>query len=201
MHERPRLIVATGNSHKVQEMAEALNAWFEVEGLPNDYEAPEETGQTFLANARLKAETASERLGCLALADDSGLCVDALDGGPGIYSARFAGAHGNDEANNDKLLHELKGRTLDERGAHYVCALSLADPRGQVFACSGEWFGRIGFKRQGTGGFGYDPLFITPDGRTAAELPPEEKQLVSHRAIALDKLILWLEERRTKIPT
>ncbi|MBM65765.1 MAG: non-canonical purine NTP pyrophosphatase, RdgB/HAM1 family [Myxococcales bacterium] len=200
MLERPRLVVATGNLHKIQEMTDALGQWFVVEGLPPDYEAPEETGSSFLANARIKAETASQRLGLLSIADDSGICVDALDGAPGIYSARFAGDHGDDEANNDTLLQRLGDRPLQERGAHYVCALSLADPRGQVFACSGEWFGQIGFGRKGSGGFGYDPLFMIGDGRTAAELPADEKRRISHRAKALAKLVVWLEERRTQIP-
>ena len=86
-------------------------------------------------------------------------------------TARFAGRHGDDEANNDELLRQLGDLAMAERGAHYVCALSLADPRGQVFACSGEWFGHIGFQRRGSSGFGYDPLFVTEDGRTAAEFP------------------------------
>ena len=197
---RPRLVVASGNAHKIQEMADALGQWFMVEGLPANYDAPEETGDTFLANARIKAEVASQGLGTLALADDSGICVDALDGAPGIFSARFAGEHGSYEANNDELLRRLGDRPVDQRGAHYVCALSLADQRGQIFACSGEWFGHIGLRRQGSGGFGYDPLFLTADGRTAAELPPAEKRSISHRAKALEKLVLWLEQRRTQVP-
>ncbi|MAO83304.1 MAG: non-canonical purine NTP pyrophosphatase, RdgB/HAM1 family [Myxococcales bacterium] len=200
MLERPRLVIATGNRHKIQEMTEVLGQWFVVEGLPKNYDAPEETGHDFLSNARIKSETASQRLNTMALADDSGICVDALDGAPGIYSARFAGRHGDDEANNDELLRQLGDLAMAERGAHYVCALSLADPRGQVFACSGEWFGHIGFQRRGSSGFGYDPLFVTEDGRTAAEFPDDEKRRASHRARALEKLLVWLEQRRTQVP-
>lgn len=200
MHDRPLLVIATGNAHKVAEMEEVLGTWFTVEGLPSGYEAPAEDGQSFAENARIKAETAARTLGALSLADDSGICVDALNGAPGIHSARYAGEPADDLANNEKLLAALAETPESERGAHYVCALSLADVRGQTFACQAEFFGSIGSAPRGSHGFGYDPLFVLEDGRTAAEIPADEKRQISHRARALEKLALWLEERRTVLP-
>ena len=182
------LIIATGNPHKIAEMHAQLEAWFDVRGLPPNYDEPEENGATFAANARIKAETAARRLNTICLADDSGLVVDALDGAPGIYSARYAGVHGDDEANNDKLLQALIAVPDAARSARFICALSLASPEGEIAAFEAAFEGKVGHERRGTNGFGYDPLFELPDGRTSAELPPAEKQRCSHRGVALAKL-------------
>ena len=187
MAKRP-LIIATGNAHKVAEMHAQLEPWFEVRGLPANYAEPEEDGATFAANARIKAETAAQRLNALCLADDSGLVVDALNGAPGIFSARYAGAQGDDEANNDKLLDALSEVPDAQRSARFICALSLATPDGEIASFEGAFEGRVGRARRGDNGFGYDPLFELPDGRTSAELAPAEKQACSHRGIALAHL-------------
>ena len=191
MPEKRRLIIATGNPHKIEEMAAQLSEWFTLEPLPAGYKAPAEDGDTFAANAKLKALTAAQRLGALCLADDSGLCVDALGGAPGIYSARYAG-DGGDGANNAKLLNALSGVPETQRGAHFVCALSLCDERGERLAVTGRFHGRIATASRGDGGFGYDPLFITEDGRSCAELPALEKQRSSHRGVALRALAAQL---------
>ena len=152
-----------------------------------------EDRETFLENAEKKALEIAQISGCYALADDSGLCVDALNGGPGIYSARFAGEHGNDEANNDLLLKKLENVT--DRGAHYTCAMVLACPDGRMITAEGYLYGEIGYERRGHNGFGYDPLFVLPDrGCTTAELSPEEKNAISHRANALHALLEKLQE-------
>jgi XTP/dITP diphosphohydrolase len=188
MPNRPILIVATSNTHKVDEMRAALEAWFEVSGLPDGYPSPAENGDSFAANARIKSETAAGRLGTLCLADDSGLCVDALDGAPGIYSSRFAGTEGDDAANNELLLKRLEGVPDPDRTARFVCALSLATPSGEIGGFTGTFEGSIGRSAAGSNGFGYDPLFVVPDGRTSAQLSPEEKQHRSHRGAALRAL-------------
>ena len=191
---RPTLVIATGNAHKVSEMRDQLSPWFHVVGLPDDYESPAEDGQTFAANALIKAQTASKRLGCLCLADDSGICVDYLQGAPGIYSARYAGEPCDDEANNDRLLAELNEVPEDQRQARFVCALSLATPRGELAAFEGIFEGTVGYERRGQGGFGYDPIFVLPDGRTSAELSAAEKQRRSHRGKALSQLVESMEK-------
>ncbi len=187
------LVIATGNRHKIDEMKDHLGPWFRVQGLPKDYVAPAEDGSTFAANARIKAETAARRLGRLCLADDSGICVDYLDGAPGIYSARFAGEACDDEANNDLLLERLSSVPAEQRSARFVCALSLAGPNGEIAAFEGVFEGHIGHERRGDGGFGYDPLFMLPEGCSSAELPPHEKQRRSHRGQALAQLALALD--------
>ncbi len=151
----------------------------------------EETGKTFAENAALKATVQATHLSRWVLAEDSGLSVDALDGAPGVYSARFAGAHGNDEANNDKLLSELADVPDERRGAQYSCFFCLSDPDGQVhLETNGFCRGRIRHERSGTAGFGYDPLFEIPEyHRTFAELDLTVKRAISHRSRALRKLI------------
>ena len=192
--DKPPLVIATGNSHKVEEMRQQLSEWFVVTGLPAGYISPVEDGDSFAANARIKAETAARRLNTLCLADDSGICVDFLGGDPGIYSSRYAGKEGDDEANNDKLLAALDGLPDAQRGARFICALSLAGPEGEFAAFEGRFEGRIGCKRRGEGGFGYDPLFMLPEGCSSAELLPQEKQRQSHRGQALAKLAQALGE-------
>ena len=191
-----RLIIASNNAHKLEEIRAILGEHFgEILSMREagiEHETVED-GTTFLQHAEKKAREIAAISGCCALADDSGLCVDALDGAPGIFSARFAGVHGDDEANNDLLLAKLQN--TENRGAHYSCAMALVYPDGRLITAEGELYGEIGRERHGSNGFGYDPLFYLPDrGCTTAELSPEEKNAISHRAIALHNLVAKLEE-------
>lgn len=187
-----RLVVATGNAGKLREL-KALLGNLAGELIPQaalGVEPPEETETTFRGNALLKARYAARLTNLPALADDSGLEVDALDGRPGVYSARYAGPAADDEANNRKLLAELAGVAAPRR-ARYRCVIALVryaeDPEPLV--ADGHWDGRIGEVPRGSGGFGYDPLFLPGDGDvTAAELGDEAKNRVSHRAQALAML-------------
>ena len=158
----------------------------------NDYpEIPEivEDGKSFLENALKKGRTVAEATGEIVLADDSGLEVDALRGAPGIYSARYAGNDADDLQNNRKLLHDLKGVPAANRGATFRCVLVLYPPNGRYEAFEGRWEGRIAEEPVGKGGFGYDPVFFLPgEGMTVAQLSPEVKNRVSHRAQAFAKL-------------
>ena len=136
-----------------------------------------------------------ELSGCCALADDSGLCVDALGGAPGIYSARFCGRHGDDPANNRLLLEKLQD--VEDRSAHYTCAIALARPDGSIVEAEGYLYGQIAREEAGSNGFGYDPLFYLPDyGCTSAQISPEEKNRISHRAEALHLLVQKLQEAK-----
>ncbi len=147
-----------------------------------------EDGKTFLENAAKKARELSEISNCFAIADDSGLSVDALNGAPGIYSARFCGRHGDDAANNALLLEKLNGIT--DRKAHYTCAVALCTPSGDLYSAEGYLYGEILSSPRGNNGFGYDPLFfVSQKNQTVAELSSEEKNKISHRANALLKLI------------
>lgn len=190
------LLLATHNAHKVEEFR-AILASFSVGAddafrvlsycdVPNIPDV-EETGTTFAENALLKAE-AGAKLGYITVADDSGLAVDALGGAPGIFSARYAGVHGDDAANNRKLLSELDG--MDDRAAHYVCAIACVFPDGRHFTVEGTCEGQILSAPRGGGGFGYDPLFLIPEtGKTFAEMTPEEKNARSHRTAALKRFV------------
>ena len=162
---------------------------------------PEETGTTFAENARIKAEAFCQASGLPTVADDSGLCVDALSGAPGVYSARYAGHHGDDAANNAKLLHEMQDVPADKRAARFVSAVCFLLPDGRELLVEGECPGTVAFTETGTNGFGYDPLFVPdrvglPDGTTAentarrsyAELADAEKDAISHRGRAMEKL-------------
>jgi len=189
-----RLVLATGNAGKLKELRELLPPpAFEV--LPQSQftsASVEETGLTFIENAILKARHAAEVSGLPAIADDSGLEVDALDGAPGIYSARYAGEGASDEDNLMKLLAALEGKSPAERTARYQCALvymrSARDPSPLI--CQASWEGRITGNRRGTGGFGYDPIFELADRPlTVAELPAAEKNQLSHRGKALRGLV------------
>ena len=195
-----KLIIASNNAHKLIEIKAILGDHFgEILSMREagiEHETVED-GNTFLENAVKKAREIAQISGCCALADDSGLCVDALDGAPGIFSARFAGVHGDDEANNDLLLEKLKDRT--DRGAHYSCAMALVYPDGRVLTAEGYLYGEIGYERRGHNGFGYDPLFVLPErGCTTAELSPEEKNAISHRANALHALVEKLEAQKAQ---
>lgn len=183
-----KVFIATKNKKKAVELSRILEPMgFEVfseNDLAGEFQEVEETGTTFEENAMLKAEAGVRRTGCISVADDSGLCVDALGGAPGIYSARYSGEHGNDDLNNKKLLKALEGVTEDKRTAHYVAAIACVFPDGRHFTVRGECYGRIGFQETGNCGFGYDPLFISEKGCFGL-LSAEEKDSISHRGKAL----------------
>ena len=190
-----KLIIASNNAHKLAEMKAILAPFFEdVQSMREagiEHETVED-GTTFMENAVKKARELAEISGHAAIADDSGLCVDSLGGAPGIYSARFSGHHGDDKANNRLLLEKLEG--VENRAAHYTCAIALCWPDGRLLTCEDYFYGQIGFEEKGTNGFGYDPLFFLPDyGCTSAEISPEEKNRISHRGKALRKLVGLLE--------
>jgi len=182
------LTVSSGNAHKIEEIQAMLG--IPVRGLKDVPGVPEfeETGETFEANALIKARGLRDFIQDWALADDSGLAVDALDGAPGVYSARYAGTHGDDAGNNRKLLSELEG--VENRGAGFVCVLALCGPDGGEWLIRGECRGQIQLEATGEGGFGYDPLFV-PDGFSLsfAELGAEVKNSISHRSAALQALL------------
>ena len=192
-----RLVLATGNAGKLREMRAILAPWG-VDVRPQSEftrAAAEETGLSFVENALLKARFAAEVSGLPAIADDSGLEVDALHGAPGIYSARYAGPGADDAANNERLLRDLETVPDAERTARYRCAMVYLrwalDPAPLV--CQASWEGRIGRLPRGRGGFGYDPLFLVDDGsQTAAELEAAHKNEVSHRGRALRALVAEL---------
>lgn len=197
-----RVVLASGNPGKLAELRDLLGgsgiqlvAQTEL-GIAD----AEEPGETFVENAILKARHAARASGLPALADDSGLCVDALDGAPGLYSARYAGVHGDNGANNAKLLRELEGVPDNKRGAHFTCVLALlrsADDPDPIIA-TGRWPGRVLDAPRGERGFGYDPVFLPDDGGGlgSAELEPALKNRISHRGQALAALCKSLTEGR-----
>jgi XTP/dITP diphosphohydrolase len=192
-----RFVLATRNAHKLRELAAVL-APHDLDPLPDEVELPPETGSTFAENALIKASAAADATGRPALADDSGIVVAALGGAPGIYSARYAGEGATDEQNLTKLLDEL--RDSDDRRAAYVCALALVDPGGGREVFEGRCEGTLIADPRGTGGFGYDPAFVPDDRpagdeRTMAELPPEQKDAISHRGRAARAFAEWLSVR------
>ena len=192
-----KLIIASNNAHKLKEMKEILSPFFDdVQSMREagiEHETVED-GATFMENAVKKARELAEISGQAAIADDSGICVDALDGAPGIYSARFSGVHGDDKANNRLLLEKLEG--VENRSAHYTCAIALCWPDGKMLTAEDYLFGEIAHDEKGTGGFGYDPLFLLPErGVRTAELGPGEKNAISHRGKALRRLVKLLEEQ------
>ncbi|RGU51339.1 RdgB/HAM1 family non-canonical purine NTP pyrophosphatase [Olsenella sp. AF16-14LB] len=189
------VVVATGNPHKVAEIEAILSkslpdVRFVALGELGDYPDPVEDGANFFENALIKARAAVAETGLpMAIADDSGLCVDALDGAPGVFSARWAGEHGNDDANNDKLERLMADVPDERRGARFHSTVVLV--RGdEVLRGDGDCEGAIGHERRGDHGFGYDPLFLPADtpGKTMAELTPAEKNAISHRFHALEDL-------------
>ncbi|MBO6257966.1 MAG: RdgB/HAM1 family non-canonical purine NTP pyrophosphatase [Succinivibrio sp.] len=187
-----KLVLASGNEGKAREFRAILEPLGYRIILQKELgiKSPEENGRSFVENAIIKARYAAEQSGLSALADDSGLCVDALGGAPGIYSARYS--NGDDQANNEKLLRELEGVEDGRRTACYWCALCLMRSADDAvpYVVQSNWQGSIGFKPVGSNGFGYDPLFRVK-GRdcTAAQLPPQIKNLISHRASALNRLV------------
>ncbi|NLT06242.1 MAG: RdgB/HAM1 family non-canonical purine NTP pyrophosphatase [Solirubrobacterales bacterium] len=184
-----RLVLASRNDHKLRELA-ALLAPHELEPLPPEVELPPETGATFAENALVKARTAAAATGLPAIADDSGIAAAALDGAPGIYSARYAGPDASDGDNLAKLLREVPADG-DTRVA-YVCALVHVTPDGRETVAEGRCEGRLTHQPRGDGGFGYDPAVVPDDytdGRTMAELDPAEKDAISHRGRAARELL------------
>jgi XTP/dITP diphosphohydrolase len=191
---RPRLVLATANQHKLLELTRILEAGrveVELAGLSDFPGAPEvaETGATFDENALLKARAIAEFTGLPAVADDSGLCVDALNGMPGVLSARWSGRHGDDEANLRLVLGQLSDVPDERRGAQFVCSAALVLPLGKEHVSEGTVYGRLIHEPRGTNGFGYDPIFV-PDGleMTTAEMDPAAKDAISHRGRALRAL-------------
>ncbi len=192
------IIIATKNEGKAKEFIEIFHSYgYEVKTLLDFPEIPDipETGETFKENALQKATAISEKFNTIVLADDSGLEVDALNGRPGIYSARFAGEHGNDEKNNEKLLNELKDIPTEERTANFHCSLVLVGPNRTPLHVVGEVDGLILEELLGTHGFGYDPLFYLPElKQSMAELTQEQKNKISHRAQAIEQLKQHLDD-------
>lgn len=195
-----KVIVATRNRHKLTEFSRILGP-LGYRLVSQDEVCPdievEEDGDTFLENARKKATEIFRRTGLPTIADDSGLCVDALDGAPGVHSARYAddeGAGHDDAANNRKLLRELENVPPEKRTARFVSAISFVLGEGELVECEGFCEGRIGFEPLGDNGFGYDPLFLV-EGGSFASIPGEEKDRISHRGNALRKLQALLEQR------
>lgn len=187
-----KIIIASNNRHKVDEIKNILKDYdIEILSLKDagiELEI-EENGETFEENAYLKAKAVVDLTGIAAIGDDSGLEVEALDGAPGIYSARFAGQQGDYKKNNEKLLHLMKDVPLGKRGARFVTVIALITPEGDKIFARGEIKGIIGFEEIGSNGFGYDPLFIVPElNKTFAQLSSEEKNKISHRARALQDL-------------
>ena len=186
-----KLIIASNNAHKIYEIKKILSGKFdEIVSMREagiDHETVED-GTTFMENALKKAREIAEISGECALADDSGICVDALGGAPGIYSARFSGEHGNDEENNRLLLEKIEN--APDRSAHYTCAMALVYPDGRAVEAEGYMYGEITKNPRGERGFGYDPLFVFKgETRTVAEMTDEEKNAISHRANALRILL------------
>jgi XTP/dITP diphosphohydrolase len=193
-----RIVFATKNEGKVREVKEKLKE-FNIDVVPisvvKDVEAPEETGETFLENAYQKAVYYANALKEPVIAEDSGLEVEVLSGAPGVYSSRFAGENASDEENNQKLIEELKKRGCSESPARYVSFIILAFPEIMGIWSEGEVKGKVITHPRGTEGFGYDPLFIPGNlTKTMAEIPLEEKNKISHRGKALEKLVKLLRE-------
>ncbi|HPJ02185.1 MAG TPA: ribonuclease PH [Candidatus Limiplasma sp.] len=190
----PRLAVASANAHKLKELRALLKGVCEPVGMRDlgVTEDVDETGETFAQNAILKAEAVMKATGLPALADDSGLAVDALGGAPGVRSARYAGEHGNDAANNKLLLHNMEKE--DNRACKFVCSMALAIPAADTITVSGECHGTLLKEPRGTSGFGYDPLFLYETGKTFAELSQAEKNKVSHRARATEQVLKVLHD-------
>jgi XTP/dITP diphosphohydrolase len=191
-----KLVLATRNDHKLREFREALPG-IEIVPLPDDVVLPPETGETFMENALGKAQAAYEATGLPAIADDSGIEAAALDGAPGVRSARFAGENATDQENLAKLLRDVPEG--GDRRVAYVCALVHVAEDGEEWLFEARCTGTLATEPRGSGGFGYDPAFVPDDyedGRTMAELTPDEKHAISHRGRAAMAFAAWLESRR-----
>lgn len=192
---KEKLVVASCNAHKLREIAEIFTDFTVVSQRELGFgEEVEETRKTFLENAFLKARAAAKALGCITLADDSGLCVEALGGAPGVYSARYCGNHGDDKANRELLLKNMQG--VENRRAYFVTALALVSPDGKEWTAEGKTYGKILTEEHGDGGFGYDCIFESEDLKKSFGLATaEEKNSVSHRSRALQALLVkWKGE-------
>ena len=185
---KEKLVVATGNAHKLREISQIFTQYEVVSQKQMGFdEDVEETGTTFAENALIKARAAAKALSCMALADDSGICVDALGGAPGVYSARYCGYHGDDKKNRDLLLENMKNES--NRKAHFTSAIALVYPNGKEVVVEGKTYGKILYKEEGDGGFGYDPIFESDDlKKSFGVATAEEKNAVSHRFRALQAL-------------
>lgn len=193
---RRTLLLATSNPGKAAEFQRLLGKGVRILSLRDvDVTMPAETGVTFQENAELKATSAAAQSGMLTLSDDSGLEVDALHGNPGVLSARFAGLHATDAENRAKLLREMEHVRASDRSARFVCAVSLATPDGKVCTKLGVLEGTIGERERGTSGFGYDSLFEIPGGQTLAELSSADKNAISHRGQAIQKMRSCIERK------
>ena len=183
--QKKKLVVATGNAHKLREIAQIFPEYEVIsQKQAGFFEDVEETGATFIDNALIKARAACKALGLPVLADDSGLCVDALGGAPGVYSARYCGRHGDDKGNRVLLLDHMRGKT--DRTAYFCCAIAIVAPDGQEWTAEGRTMGRILTEEEGDGGFGYDPIFCSDDlQKSFGVATAEEKNAVSHRYRAL----------------
>ena len=192
-----KLIIASNNKHKIYEIKTILEGRFdEILSLKEAGISHEtvEDGTTFLENAEKKAREIAEISGCAALADDSGICADALDGAPGVYSARFAGTHGDDLANNRLLVEKLADK--ENKSAHYTAAIVICFPDGEKISAEGYMYGSIVDTPRGDRGFGYDPHFVpVGESRTVAEMSDGEKNAISHRGEALRKVVELLDGR------
>lgn len=187
--------MASGNAGKIRELSRLLDGLGVEVVAQSEFGVTDadETGATFTENSLLKARHAAEATGLPAVADDSGLVVDALGGAPGVYSARYAGRHCDDEANNDKLLEALQ--SVEDRDAAFHCVATFVAPGREPLVAQGEWRGEILRERTGSGGFGYDPLFLVPDcGCSSAELSQAQKNARSHRGQALRKLVELIQQ-------
>lgn len=197
------IVLATRNKGKIAELTSLLEDFgHEVRGLDDYPDIPEieETGETFEENARLKARTVSQATGLVAVADDSGLEVDALGGAPGVRSSRFSGEDATDTSNNEKLLAELEDVEEEDRAARFVCTMVAMSPSGESISARGTWEGRIARTPAGKNGFGYDPLFFDPElGCTAAQLESDVKNKRSHRGTALGRLLEKWPDFRQRI--
>ena len=194
MQKKRKLVVAAGNAHKLREISEIFTDFEVVSQKQMGFDGDvEETGETFVENALIKARAAAKALGCIALADDSGLCVDALGGAPGIYSARYSGEHGDDKKNRDLLLKNMQG--IADRKAHFTSAVALVYPDGKELVAEGKTYGTILQEEIGDGGFGYDCIFESEDlNKSFGLATAEEKNTVSHRFRALQALLVqWRE--------
>lgn len=189
----PSLAIATSNAGKLREFAALIGHAASLYPLPVlGVTLPEETGSTFEENARLKAGFVASATGLLTIADDSGLEVDALNGAPGVYSARFAGPHATDEENRAVLLERMKNIPPPERTARFVCVIAMVDREGNARTTIGTCEGSISMRETGSFGFGYDPVFMLKNGRTMAQLTSQEKNEISHRGVALRKSLPML---------
>ena len=193
---RRTLVIASNNAHKIREISDMLEDRFRVISMADAGFTDEidENGDTFEENAIIKARAVAKATGYCALGDDSGLSVDALDGAPGVHSARYCGHHGDDKANNDLLIANMADVPAEDRTAEFVCAMALSLPNGEVKTVRGACPGVITFAPRGNGGFGYDPYFEYLSGETFAEMAQEEKNHISHRANAMRLMIPYLEE-------